>query len=74
MQATYIMAANKKALEFLPEGADINALTYDQLVAWSKALAEQTGSPKFGFPGGPGGAEAPVLPGLPAALLRQARW
>ena len=55
MQATYIMAANKKALEFLPEGADINALTYDQLVAWSKALAEATGSPKFGFPAGPEG-------------------
>jgi multiple sugar transport system substrate-binding protein len=55
MQATYIMAANKKALEFLPEGADVSALTYDQLVAWSKAVAEQTGSPKFGFPAGPEG-------------------
>jgi multiple sugar transport system substrate-binding protein len=55
MQATYIMAANKKALEFLPEGADINALTYDELVAWAKAVAEQTGSPKFGFPAGPEG-------------------
>ena len=31
MQATYVMAANKQALEYLPEGADINALTYDQL-------------------------------------------
>jgi multiple sugar transport system substrate-binding protein len=49
------MAANKKALEFLPEGADVNALTYDQLVAWAKAVAEQTGSPKFGFPAGPEG-------------------
>ncbi len=55
MQATYIMAANKKALEFLPEGADINALSYDQLIAWSKTLAEETGSPKFGFPAGPKG-------------------
>ncbi|MEK9701453.1 MAG: carbohydrate ABC transporter substrate-binding protein, partial [Deltaproteobacteria bacterium] len=33
MQATYIMAANKKALPYLPKGADINALTYDQLIA-----------------------------------------
>ena len=74
MQATYLMAANKKALEFLPEGADINALTYDQLVAWSKAAGEATGSPKFGFPAGAGGAEAPLLPGLPAAVLRRARW
>jgi multiple sugar transport system substrate-binding protein len=55
MQATYIMAANKKALEHLPEGADLDTLTYDQLIAWSKALAEATGSPKFGFPAGPEG-------------------
>lgn len=55
MQATYIMAANKKALEFLPEGADVNALTYDQLIAWAKTMAEETGSPKFGFPAGPKG-------------------
>lgn len=55
MQATYIMAANKKALEYLPAGADINALTYDQLIAWAKNLAEKTGSPKFGLPAGPKG-------------------
>jgi multiple sugar transport system substrate-binding protein len=55
MQANYVMAANKQALEYLPEGADINALTYDQLVDWAQALAEQTGSPKFGFPAGPQG-------------------
>lgn len=55
MQATYLMAANKQALEFLPQGADINALTYDQLIEWSKAMAEKTGSPKFGFPAGPKG-------------------
>lgn len=55
MQATYVMAANKKALEHLPEGADINALSYDQLIEWSKTMAEKTGSPKFGFPAGPKG-------------------
>ncbi len=55
MQATYIMAANKKALEYLPQGADINALTYDQLIAWAKTMAEKTGSPKFGIPAGPKG-------------------
>jgi len=55
MQATYVMAANKKALEHLPEGADVNALTYDQLIEWSKTMAEKTGSPKFGFPAGPKG-------------------
>ncbi|WP_265520077.1 ABC transporter substrate-binding protein [Nitratireductor luteus] len=55
MQATYIMAANRQALDHLPEGADINALTYDELVEWAGVLAEETGSPKFGFPAGPQG-------------------
>jgi multiple sugar transport system substrate-binding protein len=55
MQATYIMAANKKALPYLPKGADINALTYDQLIAWAKNLDEKTGGPKMGLPAGPKG-------------------
>jgi multiple sugar transport system substrate-binding protein len=55
MQASYVMAANKKALQYLPAGADINALTYDQLVEWMKTIDEKTGSPKFGFPAGPKG-------------------
>lgn len=55
MQANYVMAASKQALEYLPKGADINALTYDDLIAWAKSLAEETGSPKFGFPAGPQG-------------------
>lgn len=68
MQATYVMAANKQALQYLPEGADINALTYDQLIAWSKAMAEATGSPKFGFPAGPKGLKHRFFQGflLPA--------
>lgn len=55
MQATYVMAANKKALPYLPEGAALETLTYDQLIAWTKAIAEDTGGPKFGFPAGPKG-------------------
>jgi len=55
MQATYIMAANKKALEHLPDGADVMALTYDQLIDWAKNMADATGSNKFGFPAGPKG-------------------
>ncbi len=55
MQASYIMAANKKALEHLPEGADIDALTYDQLIEWSANVMEATGEAKFGFPAGPKG-------------------
>lgn len=68
MQATYLMVANRKALEFLPEGADINALSYDQLIAWARATAEATGGPKFGFPAGPQGLKHRFFQGflLPA--------
>lgn len=55
MQASYVMAANKDALQYLPEGADINALTYDQLIAWAANAHEAAGEPKFGFPAGPKG-------------------
>lgn len=55
MQATYMMAANNQAMEFLPEGAELNDLTYDQLIEWCKAIAEGTGGPKCGIPAGPKG-------------------
>ncbi len=55
MQATYIMAASRKALDYLPAGADLNRLTYDQLKAWAKAITEATGERKLGFPAGPKG-------------------
>lgn len=55
MQASYIMAANKEALPYLPDGADIDALTYDQLIAWAANVEEATGQKKFGFPAGPKG-------------------
>ncbi|QEL22098.1 extracellular solute-binding protein [Bosea sp. F3-2] len=55
MQATYIMVARKEALASLPAGADVNALSYDQLEAWGKALTEKTGKRLIGFPAGPKG-------------------
>ncbi|MDE0347579.1 MAG: ABC transporter substrate-binding protein, partial [Boseongicola sp.] len=55
MQASYIMAASKDALQYLPEGADIDALTYDQLIQWAANAHEAAGEPKFGFPAGPKG-------------------
>ncbi|MCC6800308.1 MAG: extracellular solute-binding protein [Anaerolineae bacterium] len=50
LQATYIMAANVEALPYLPEGADLNALTWDQLAEWAAAIKEATGEAKLGFP------------------------
>ena len=55
MQATYFMVANKKALPYLPAGADINALTYDQLRQWGEAMQKATGKRMVGFPAGPTG-------------------
>src|SRR5215216_3360460 len=55
MQATYIMAAHNDALEFLPEGADINALTWEEFGQWCQTLMEETGGPKCGLPHGPMG-------------------
>jgi multiple sugar transport system substrate-binding protein len=50
MQATYIMAARNEALEFLPAGADVNALTWEQFAEWCQALLDETGGPKCGVP------------------------
>jgi multiple sugar transport system substrate-binding protein len=56
MQASYVLAVNKKALQWLPGGADVNTLTYDQLLAWATAGKQGNGGkPIFGFPAGPKG-------------------
>jgi multiple sugar transport system substrate-binding protein len=55
MQATYIMVANKKALDHLPPGATLDTLTYAQLAEWAAKIEETTGERKLGFPAGPKG-------------------
>jgi multiple sugar transport system substrate-binding protein len=55
MQATYVLAVNKKALQYLPQGADVNALTYKQLAEWGANIQKATNQRKVGFPGGPKG-------------------
>jgi multiple sugar transport system substrate-binding protein len=50
MQATYIMAAHKDAVQYLPAGADINALTWEQFGEWCQTLLDETGGPKCGLP------------------------
>jgi multiple sugar transport system substrate-binding protein len=50
MQATYIMAANEEALQYLPEGADLNALSWEQLAEWGVNMQAATGENKLGFP------------------------
>ena len=62
-QATYVLAVNKKAMQYLPQGADVNALTYDQLKDWGAAIAQATGQRKVGFPDGPKGLFARFFEG-----------
>jgi len=53
MQASYVLAVNKKALQWLPSGADVQKLTYDQLLEWMTAARQGNGNkPVFGIPAG----------------------
>ncbi len=63
IQATYVLVVKKDALPLLPAGADVNALTYEQLAAWGKAIADKTGRRRIGFPAGPKGLFARFLQG-----------
>jgi len=54
-QASYVMVANRKALAYLPKGADLNALSYDQLRLWAKDIFDKTGMKALGFPAGKNG-------------------
>ena len=55
MVATYIMAARTEALDYLPEGADPMALTWDQVAEWGANLQAETGERLLGFPFGEDG-------------------
>jgi multiple sugar transport system substrate-binding protein len=52
MQASYIMVANRKALPYLPKGASLGSLTYEELLEWGKNLYDRTGKARLGFPAG----------------------
>ncbi len=49
----YLLAANKKALTYLPEGADVQDMTWEQVVDWSIAMAKGEGEGKQAVTGVP---------------------
>jgi multiple sugar transport system substrate-binding protein len=49
-QSTYLMAARQEAVGLLPAGADLTALTYDQLLSWAARVNREQGGRKLGFP------------------------
>jgi multiple sugar transport system substrate-binding protein len=65
MQASYVLAVNKKALQWLPSGVDVQKLTYDQLLDWmTAAKAGNGGKPVFGLPAGTKGLYHRFLQGF----------
>lgn len=64
IQATYFMAAHKDALAYLPDGADINDLEWDQLTEWAAAAHAGEGRAVLGFPAGEQGLIHRVLQGF----------
>jgi multiple sugar transport system substrate-binding protein len=65
MQASYVLAVNKKALQWLPSGVDVQKLSYDDLLDWmTAAKAGNGGKPVFGLPAGPKGLYHRFLQGF----------
>ncbi len=46
----YLVIANQKALPYLPEGADVSAITWEQYKDWAIAIAEGEGTAKTALP------------------------
>jgi multiple sugar transport system substrate-binding protein len=55
MQATYIMVARTEALDYLPDGVDINDMTWQDLTDWGANIEAETGERRLGFPAGEDG-------------------
>jgi multiple sugar transport system substrate-binding protein len=55
MQATYIMVANRRALQYLPRGANVNRLTYAQFLQWAKNISDRSGQKRVALPAGTNG-------------------
>jgi multiple sugar transport system substrate-binding protein len=49
----YLLLANNKALPYLPDGVDIDAITWDQYADWAVAIAEGEGEGKVCITGIP---------------------
>jgi multiple sugar transport system substrate-binding protein len=63
MQATYLIAANKQALQYFPKGSNPSAMTYDDLLQWGQNIKDATGQRRLGFPAGPVGLYGRFLHG-----------
>ena len=71
MQATYIVAVNKQALQWLPRGRRRPRAHLRPVPRLGAGGAGGGGPPGVRHPGGPEGAVLPLHPGLPAAQLHR---
>jgi multiple sugar transport system substrate-binding protein len=63
MQATYLIAANRQAMQYFPSGRNPQAMTYDDLLQWGENIRQATGQRRLGFPAGPTGLYGRFLHG-----------
>jgi multiple sugar transport system substrate-binding protein len=49
----YLLCANNKALDYLPAGADVQDLSWEEFAEWAKAIAEGEGEGKLAVTGVP---------------------
>lgn len=78
MQATYIFAASQGAMEYLPEGADAQALTWENVRDWAANIEEATGDRRLGFPASDQGLlhrflQGSIYPSYTGAMVTQYR-
>src|SRR5215472_15328114 len=66
LQVTYMLVVNRQALQYLPPNAEVDHLTYDQLIAWGQRIEAATGHKLIGLPAD---ASSPT-PGLMQRFLQ----
>jgi multiple sugar transport system substrate-binding protein len=79
MHTSFFVVVNKKAMDYLPAGANTGELTYAQLIEWGKKIkAAQGGQSKIGVPAGGGGliqrfVQGYVYPSYTGTMVRDFR-
>jgi multiple sugar transport system substrate-binding protein len=63
MQATYLIAAHRQAMQYFPRDRNPQAMTYDDLLQWGDNIRQATGQRRVGFPAGPTGLYGRFLHG-----------
>jgi multiple sugar transport system substrate-binding protein len=63
MQATYLIAAHRQAMQYFPSGRNPQAMTYEDLLQWGENIRQATGQRRLGFPAGPTGLYGRFLHG-----------